>query len=170
MRKRRCSSSSIPLPSASSPPRSCWATIWRTAGMSVPKPPPCGKRRRPPAISSPPRVSPSMTTTPSAGTASPSPRCASSPRRRSTLPSAVLPASSRSGCSWTATPPSFPAASSSVSPSPVPLRRSPPFCSWMSPFPTSMPSCAWKCGTSCSVCTWKPAPPSSTSPMTRWRP
>ena len=65
---------------------------------------------------------------------------------------------------------SFPAASSSASPSPAPWRRSPPSYSWMSRSPTWMPSCAWKCATSCSVCMSKPALLSSMLPTTRWKP
>ena len=74
------------------------------------------------------------------------------------------------GMFMTATPPSFPAASSSASPSPAPWRRSPPSCSWMSRSPTWMPSCAWKCATSCSACMSKPALLSCMLPTARWRP
>ena len=55
-------------------------------------------------------------------------------------------------------------------PSPAPWRRNPWCCLWTSPFPTWMPSSGWKCAMNCSACTWKLAPPSSTSPTTRWRP
>ena len=41
---------------------------------------------------------------------------------------------------------------------------------WMSRSPTWMPSCAWKCATSCSVCMSKPALLSSMLPTTRWKP
>ena len=170
MTKRRCSNSSIPLPSASLLPKSYWATTWKMAKMSVPKPLPCEKRRKPPVKHWRPPAAATMPIMPSIRTASPSPRCASSPRRRSTSPCAVWPASSRLACLWTATPPSFPAASSSASPSPAPWRRSPPSYSWMSRSPTWMPSCAWKCATSCSVCMSKPALLSSMLPTTRWKP
>ena len=47
---------------------------------------------------------------------------------------------------------------------------SPRCCSWTSPCPTWTPSCGWRCAMSFSASTWRPGPPSSMSPTTRWRP
>ena len=57
-----------------------------------------------------------------------------------TCPCAGSAASSRSGCSWTATPRSSPAASSSVWPLPGPWPLNPACSLWTSLFPTWMPS------------------------------
>ena len=83
---------------------------------------------------------------------------------------AASAASSRSACSWTATRRSYPAASSSVWPSPAPWPPSRRCCSWTSRCRTWTPNSVWRCATSCSVCMWRPAPPLSMSPTTRWRP
>ena len=64
--------------------KSYWATTWKMAKMSVPKPPPCGKRRKPPAKHWRPPAAATMPIMPSIRTASPSPRCASSPKRKLT--------------------------------------------------------------------------------------
>ena len=78
--------------------------------------------------------------------------------------------SSKSVCSWTAIPRSCPAVSSSVWPSPGRWLPNPACCSWTSRFPIWMPNCVWKCAMNCSGSMWRPAPPSYTSPTTKWRP
>ena len=67
-------------------------------------------------------------------------------------------------------PRSCPAVSSSVWPSPGRWLPSPACCSWTSRFPIWMPNCVWKCAMNCSGSMWRPAPPSYTSPTTKWRP
>ena len=64
----------------------------------------------------------------------------------------------------------YPADSSSVWPSPGRWLPSPACCSWTSRFPIWMPNCVWKCAMNCSGSMWRPAPPSYTSPTTKWRP
>ena len=72
------------LPSASLLPKSYWATTWKMAKMSVPKPPPCEKRRKPPVKHWRPPAAATMPIMPSIRTASLLPRCASSPKRKLT--------------------------------------------------------------------------------------
>ena len=55
----------------------------------------------------------------------------------------------------------YPAASSSVWPSPALWPPSPRSSSWMSPSPTWTPSSAWRCAMSFSACMWRRDPPSS---------